>query len=178
MQTTLKDKTGFSLFELLLALLIGSLVIFGSFSLMNNYLSGYAFLANRKSALSDIRHAANRIASELIMLETSDIANISTTRLDFTDENGNTTHYRLDTNGPGLAIFRDGNLLVDRVKNFEIAYIDGNGNGLPPLPSSINNIRRIGVKIESAPLDQEGTIIIKKIITPRNFIGYDNFTFE
>lgn len=178
MHTTLKDKTGFSLFELILALLIGSLVLFGSFSLMNNYLSGYAFLANRKSALSDIRHAANRIASELMLLETSDISSISSTRLDFTDENGNATHYRLDTNGPDLAIFRGGNLLVDRVQSLEIAYMDGNGNALPTLPSSINSIRRIGVKIESEPLDQEGAIIIKKIITPRNFIGYENFTFE
>jgi len=178
MNPALKDKKGFSLFELILALLIGSLVIFGSFSLMNDYLSGYAFLANRKSALSDIKHAVNRIASELIVLETSDISNISSTRLDFTDEDGNLTHYRLDAVGPDLAIFRDGDLLVDRVRDFEIAYMDGNGNALPALPSSINAIRKIGVRIESQPLDQEGTIIIKKIITPRHFIGYENFTFE
>lgn len=176
MMQRLKRTGGFSLIEVVLALVISAMVVGVTTEGMLNSVDSYSFIANRKSALGDVRYAMNRISEDMLRVNSGDITTTNATEIRFTDETAAATSYRLATNGSGLGVFRGADLMVDKVSAFTVAYYDGNGNVLDPtLGGTPSNTRRVKFTITTAPVSGEGSVTLTSTVTPREFLGYNNY---
>lgn len=171
----LKNHRGFTLVEVVLALVLGTIFMTTSSSMILNNIDSYQFQTSRKAALSDVRYALNRISRELRYLETTDITNIFSVKIDFLDETGTATNFRLVTSSGNLSLYRGTLVLIDRISSFSIKYYDDQGIELVADPASIPSVRRIKVSIASEPVAQEGVITLTTTITPRDFLDYNNY---
>lgn len=171
----LRNQNGFSLLELILALLVGGIVIGVSSQTLVSNVDSYSFITNRKAALGDVRYAINRISHELLRIGESDLQNIDSTRIDFYDSDGTLANFRLGTNGANLGLFRGSDLLVDRVSTFSLEYYDGDGNVVSPTSGNETLVKRIKMTITTEPKNDEGSITLSTVVTPRVFIGYSNY---
>lgn len=177
MQLRLKNQAGFTLIEMMLALVVGGLLLAFLSQFFLEQANTYAFVSNRKSTVSDIRYAMNRMNHELMRVDPgSDITSFDTTNVYFNDTTGTPTNYRLATLATGeLGIYRGPDLMISNVKTFHLEYYDNSGGILNPLTSVPSDIARIQIKILSDPQLNEGDIVMRTTVTPRSVIGYQNF---
>lgn len=174
----LKNQNGFSLTEVVLTLVVATMLAGVSSQTMMNNMDSYAFMATRRAAVADSRHSINQVSYELRGLTTAEITEITPTKISFKDTQGNSTNFRLATNGATLAVFRGSEVLLDRVNSFTFNYYNDQGQELSAEAGNIPNIRRIKVNITTAPVSDEGQIALSTIITPRQFIGYANYQVQ
>lgn len=171
----LKNSHGFTLIELLLSIVVAGTIFGIAAETMMREADTYSFITNRKTTIADVRYAMNRMSHELLRVETSDIKDISGNKIDFTDENGNTTSFKLATNGSDLAVYRGSDILIPKVQTFTIEYQDGQGNTLTAEPGQISNVRRIKLSVATEAKSNEGSITLSTTVIPRDFIGYANY---
>lgn len=167
---------GFTLIELITVMVITSFIVIYTSQTTLNSLNAYASYSQRHQGLSDARHAVNRMAFELLKIKTSDIATISANRIDFTDDDGNPANFRLSVNGSQLSLYRNAHTLVDDVNNMTFLYYDADNNELAPDPANISQVRRIGITLQTKPVDGEGSHSINTTLVPRSFVGYQRYT--
>jgi len=173
----LSNDRGFSLLELLLSITIAGLIFGVAAETMIRQADTYAFVSNRKATIADIRHTVNQITYEFLRLETSDIIDISDSNIDFIDHNGDSTDFHLDTGAAAgtLSLYRGSNEVLKNVSSFELEYQDETGAILDAIEEEISNVRRVKVTITTEAVGEEGNISLSTMITPRSFIGYNNF---
>lgn len=167
-----RSNRGFTLLELVLSLVVSGVVLGIVTETLMREAETYSFIANRKGAVADVRYALNRMTRELLRLDTPDIRDISATKIEFSDENGNVVSFGLAAAGQDLAVFRGGEVLVPRIRDFNIEYRDESGNLLSPDPGQIPFVRRIRLTIETDPVSDEGQIVLSTTVVPRAFLGY------
>lgn len=161
--------------ELILSLaVVGALFGIASQTLIRQA-DTFSFIANRKTAIGDVRFALNRMSGELKHLETADIQDISATKINFIGRNGQATSFSLKTNGKNVSIFHGNEVLIPRVENFHLEYQDGQGKSLNPDPGEMPNVRRIKITVKTEPVADEGSITLSTTVVPRGFIGYTNY---
>lgn len=175
MQRVIKNRNGFSLIELILALFVGTLLIGLTFETVINNVDSYAFQADRRSAMADARQALNRMSHELLRIESADISNITPTMISFFDEDNNYTDFRLTTNNGNLVVMRGSQILVDRVSSLTFNYYDETGTSITPDPVNINLVRQIEMSLSTISINEEGTITLTTKVTPRSFVGYSGY---
>lgn len=173
----LKNKNGFSLVELILALLLGVLFVGFGAKLVTDNIDLYTGMTARKASLADTRQAIDRMSYELRLVQENGITNISPTEIYFMDAQGQNTSFRLGTNGPALSIYRGNDLIVDRVSSFVVNYYDANGTEILPAPNTITDVKRIKLNIVTDEVNNEGNIVLSTMVIPRNFIGYSNYHY-
>lgn len=178
MKTRLKNERGFSLTEVILTLVVGTLLAGASSQTMVNSMTSYASIANRRATVSDSRYAMNQVTYELRGLSTAKIKSINSTEIYFTDSTGSDSSFHLATNGSNLALFRGSEVLLDKVESFSIDYYNDQGQEIAATAENIPNIRRIKVDITASPISKEGAITLSTIITPRQFIGFANYQYQ
>jgi hypothetical protein len=171
----LKNSKGFTLVEAVLGLVMGAMVLGVTSQTLLNNMDSYTFVANRKSALGDARYAMDRMSYELLRVDSADLVAIEPTRIRFTDDTGTLTSFRLGTNGDTLALFRDTDLLVDKISSFALTYLDNDGNTVAPDAVNIPQVKRIKITLTTEEVDDEGQITLSTTVTPRVFIGYSNY---
>lgn len=170
------NNRGFSMIEVILALVIGAMTVGITTESMINNVDSYVFLANRKAALGDVRYAMNRISQELLTVNTGNITTTNGTKVIFVNDSATNVEFKLAANGSKLGVFRNADLLVDNVSSFTFIYYDANGTQLDPLSAATPAAtRRIKFTITTQALDNEGNITLSTIVTPRDFIGYNNY---
>lgn len=175
MKKKLGQQCGFTLLELVLSIVIGGAMFGLAAQTLMSQADTYAFIANRKTSIADMRFAMNKISHEILRLESGDIQGISATGMSFTDENGLATSITLGANGAGLAIYRGNDILVEDVSSLDFEYQDENGDILPADDDEIGDVRRIKVTITTEPKGDEGEISVSTTVVPRSFIGYANY---
>lgn len=162
--------------ETVLALVVGAMIVGVTTESMLNNVDSYTFIANRKAALGDARYAMNRISQELLTVNTGNLTTTGSTKIIFTDDSGASVEFKLAANGTKLGIFRNADLLVDNVSSFTFAYYDSNGTQLDPLAAGTPAAaKRIKFTVTTQAVDNEGNITLSTIVTPRDFIGYNNY---
>lgn len=161
--------------EVVLTLAIGAAIFGIAADIMMRQADTYSFVANRKKSVADVRYAIDRMAHEFRHLETTDILNISSSKIDFVDEYGQIASFELGTNGSDLAIYRGNDVLIPSVQSFLLEYQDGWGNPLAADPTQIPNVRRIKLTLTTAPYGDEGSVTLRTTVVPRSFIGYTNY---
>lgn len=162
--------------EVVLALVVGAMIVGITTESMINNVDSYVFLANRKAALGDARYAMNRISQELLTVNTGNITTTNGTKIVFTSDAATSVEFKLAANGSKLGIFRNSDLLVDNVSSFTFAYYDANGAQLDPLAAGTPAAtKRIKFTITTQAVDNEGNVTLSTIVTPRDFIGYNNY---
>lgn len=166
--------------ELLLSMAIAGIMFGIAAETLMQQAATFSFIANRKTTIADVRNTMNEMTHEMQHIDTADIVSISSTQIQFIDENGNHTSYNLDTDGDGLAIYRGNtDVLLPNVNDFTIEYQDASGTALSLLPAdlsqSIQDTRRIKLTITTEPSGNEGSITISTLVIPRGFLGYANY---
>lgn len=168
-------EKGFSLLEFILVMILGSLLAIPTANMMLNNFSSYAFSANSHASLANCRNAINRMVLELVELDSNAITNISANKIEFIDGDSNPASFELSVGPQGLSVLRKNIPIINSIDSFTITYYDSIGNELAPDPAQINNIRRIGLDIVTAPIGEEGQTNIHTTIVPRSFIGLMDF---
>lgn len=176
MQNKFFSQTGFTLIEFITVLVITSFIVIYTSQTTINSINAYATYSQRHLGLSDARHAINRMSFEILKIKTSDIISISDNRIDFIDDDGNPTNFRLNVNGNHLSLLRGNVVLLDDVRQFSFLYYDASNLELMPDAANINDIRRIGLSLKTEPVDGEGSITIATTLVPRSFVGYQKYT--
>lgn len=168
-------KNGFALTEVVSILVITSLIgVYAAESVMKN-IETYSFYSRRHLTQSDARHAINRIALDLRNLDSTDITNITANSINFTDDTGTPTNFRLDVINGNLTILRDTKIIMDQVDEFTIKYYDATGVELAAAVSNIPQVRRIGIEIKTPAANEEGQLSFKTVVVPRSFVGYADY---
>lgn len=166
--------------DLVLSVAVAGIIFGVATNVLHNQAQNYAFIKNRQVAAGDLRQALHLIKEELIKIETADIQDISSTKIEYVDETGSNTSFKLVTDGDKKHIYKGtyDKLLVD-VAEFELTYYDANGLELSLLPddiaNSITSLQRIDVKIVLNAKGSGGTLKATTIIIPRVFLGYSNY---
>lgn len=185
----LKNNRGFSMLEMVLALVMGSLIVGAtSQSLLDNAQS-YTFIANRKSALGDARYAMNRMTQDILRLKSAGLVISSPLGIQFTDTDGATPtgfYWAANSSGSGNALWRgdlsdgtaDDQILIDNVSSFNVTYYDQANNALATTDDPAE-VRRIRIQLSTAAIEQggvnEGSVTLQTTVTPRDFIGYNGY---
>lgn len=175
MEKKFRLQDGFTLIELITVMVITSFIVIYAAQTTLNSINAYASYSQRHQGLADARHAVDRMAFELLKIKTSDITTITANRIDFTDENGNPANFRLTVNGSQLSLYRNAHTLVDDVNNMTFLYYDADNNELAPDPANIGQVRRIGITLQTKPVDNEGSLSISTTLVPRSFVGYQKY---
>ena len=171
----LKNQKGFTLTELILSMLIVSSIIGVAAETMISQAETYSFISNRKNTLADVRVALNQISYDIKRVDTDDISDITSSAIEFTDDEGNDTSYKLDTDGETLAIYKGEDVLLPNIEDFTITYYDEEGNELDADDEQIENVKRIQFTIETSEQAGEGNVTLSTMIIPRSFLGYSNY---
>lgn len=177
---SLKNNNGFTLLEIIVALAISAIMFGLAAETLINQAEISSFISGRKTSIADLRHALGLMTDELQHINTADIIDISSTKIEFYDEEGNATCYELGADGSDLAIYRgNDDVLLPHVNDFDIEYQDGDGNTLSLTPdqiaTSIAETRRIKLSITTEPKGNKGTITLNSLVIPREFLGYSNY---
>jgi prepilin-type N-terminal cleavage/methylation domain-containing protein len=170
MKNIINNQKGFTLMELVLYIAVMAILLGVTTRVLISEIGAYSYVSKRQSAISDARYALNRISSELIHLETADILLASSSEIQFTDTGGVNTSFKLDVDGDDQAIYRGAEVMISPINNFNLTYYDQNNN----VTTTISDIRKIEVEVITEPLDEEGEVSFKTMVTPRNFI-YDSY---
>lgn len=171
-------KNGFSLLEFILVMIFGSLLAIPTAEMMINNFNSYVFTADNHATLANCRNAINRMVLELVELDSNSITDISANKIEFIDSDGNPASFELSVGPQSLTVLRKNIPIINNVDSFTITYYDGTGNELAPDPTHINDIRRIGLDIMTAPVGNEGQTAIHTTIVPRVFIGLMDFNHQ
>lgn len=134
-----------------------------------------SYIANRKTAVADIRYGINKFTQELRQVESDEIRNISSTSIEFVDKDSNLIAYQLSTDGSRLSLYRDADVIIPNVATFNISYLDADGNDLGADSAQIANIRRIQLDITTSPIGDEDAMSFSTTVVPRSFVGYTNY---
>jgi Tfp pilus assembly protein PilW len=180
----LKSSGGFSMLEMVLALVMGSLIVGATSQSLLDNVDSYTFIANRKSALGDARYAMNRMTQELLKVKSTSNLTISNIKgVQFNDDTGTSVGFYIDSNGAsGNALWRgdvsdgtaDDQKLVDNISVFNVSYYDANGATVATNGDS-TLVKRITIQLSTAAIGNEGSVSLQTTVTPRDFIGYANY---
>lgn len=165
-----KKSGGFSLVELVLYIAVSGLIFGVTAQAMMTQLESYVLISERQNTLSDVRYTLNRIAGELLHLETGDILAATSQSLTFLDEQSAATSFSLDAMSTPNAVLRGTQTLLSPVQDLQFTYYDQ--NEIPTV--DILEIRKIEISITSQASGDEGNITLSTMITPRSFVysGY------
>lgn len=185
----LKNNRGFSMLEMVLALVMGALIVGATSQSLLDNVDSYTFIANRKSALGDARFAMNRMTQDFLKLNSNDselnIAPGGTAAIGLTfkasyDEDCDQCGYYMAANGSGGNALWRGNgtdadqpdqILVDNISAFTLTYRDEN-NVITADPTLV---RRITIVLSTAEVSNEGSVTLQTTVAPRSYIGYANY---
>lgn len=174
----LLNHRGFTLLELLLAMTVAGIIFGVATETMMRQADTYSFVSNRKTTMASLRHTMKQITYEFMRLSTDDILDISPTKIEFINFDGDDTSFHIDTASAGdgsLSLYSGSDEILLNTQSFDLEYQDGSGNELDEDPEQIDEIRRIKVTISTEAQANEGSITLSTLITPREFIGYNNF---
>ena len=166
----IKNQNGFSMIEMILSIVISGIILGVTVQVMRTHIDAYSFITNRDTALSDASYALNRMAYELLRVDTADILTIAEDSIEFTDDDGNAASFETGPSGDDDGLFRGDELLLTPVDSLLITYYDINSVET----AVIADIRKIELTLITAPLGTEGSITLKTMVTPRAFI-YENY---
>ncbi|MBF0104167.1 MAG: hypothetical protein HQM16_02460 [Deltaproteobacteria bacterium] len=175
MSMRLKSSGGFTLFEIVLSIVIAGIIFGVASETMIQQAKTYSFIANRKTTIADVRYAVNRMVHEIRYFETTDISSITASSMSFIDEDGQPATFSLSASGGSLAVFRNSDVIIPKVEDFDIEYQDGTGAVLEPVDGSITDVRRFKITVTTEPMDEEGSITLSTTVIPRSFLGYVNY---
>lgn len=180
----LKNNGGFSMLEMVLALVMGSLIVGATSQSLLDNVDSYTFIANRKSALGDARYAMNRMTQELLKVKsTSNLTISNPLGIQFNDDTGTAVGFYMSGNGSsGNALWRgdvsdgtaDDQKLVDNISAFNVSYFDAN-NVAVATSGDATTVKRITIQLSTAAIGNEGSVSLQTTVTPRDFIGYANY---
>lgn len=171
---TKKGASGFTLIEIILAIIVISAMVGAMAYIMVNGIDSYGIIVERREALNEARLAVNMISGELesIADPATDISTITSNAITFTGSSGQisfaisgTTLTRTDTNGPSLLASN-----VAAGSGFQY-YTAGGATTTTP-----SQVYRIGIVlgIDSGSASS-GTVVIRSNVFLRNRY-YDSFT--
>lgn len=179
----IRDVRGFTLFELVMSMILGGVIFGVAAETMIQQAESFSFIANRKESITDVRVTMNRMTHELLRIESSDLQNINSNGIYFSDVDGDNTSFAYVADDVGSdevdlisgKIYRGATVLLDGVSDFQIEYLDEEGNTLTAEDTNIEEVRRIRLSITMAEKGSEGEINVTTLVTPRSFIGYANY---
>jgi prepilin-type N-terminal cleavage/methylation domain-containing protein len=170
-----RNIKGFTLLELILSMVVLAAIFGITAQTMIMSSENLSYIENRKTAVADIRYGINRFTQELRQVESDDIRNISSTSIEFVDQNANAVTYQLAADGSRLSIYRDDDALIPNVASFNLRYLDAAGNDLGADSLLIADIRRIQLTITTDPIGDEEAMTFSTTVVPRSFVGYTNY---
>lgn len=159
------NRHGFTATEVILGVVIMSITALSFAPLMTQAIGSYSLSAARTRTVHDARHAMLQMTREILLISTNEILGANSTQLQFVDQVGANTDYRLQ----GGSIFRGNTLLVPNVNALTFSYLDSNG-----APTNVlATIRRIGITLRVTSPAQ-GNVTLRSEVFPRGFV-YNNF---
>ncbi|CCK78879.1 prepilin-type N-terminal cleavage/methylation domain-containing protein [Desulfobacula toluolica] len=173
MISLLLNKSGFSLIEIIIVLIIAGLLgLVGSFGITSSVKSNLLQQQNAETAYNG-QMAMIRISKEFKNLTSVTSGQGTATSIEYdVYRNAVRQTHKLSWNGiPGTYLLyyddvsNNGNILVDQVKNFKLEYYDSNDTSPKPIWSS--STIKIGVTLELIGADNISSVFTGKI-TPRN----------
>jgi prepilin-type N-terminal cleavage/methylation domain-containing protein len=133
-------KSGFSLIELIVVILILSIVAAMGSRLIQAGFSDYFTNENVTNANTQARLAFERMTRDIHAIRSSaDISTATTSQLTFTDINGNSVSYQLT----GTQLMRNNQVLADGINSLAFAYLDRNA----ATTATLSNIRYVTVTL-------------------------------
>lgn len=172
---SLRNIKGFTLLELILSMVVLAAIFGITAQTLMMSSDNLSYIANRKTAVADIRYGLNKLTQELRQVESADINSIASTSFEFRDADANLITYQLAADGSRLSIYRDADVLIPNVATFNISYLDADGNDLGTDSAQIANIRRIQLDITTEPVGDEDAMSFSTTVVPRSFVGYTNY---
>ncbi|MBC8439560.1 MAG: type II secretion system protein [Deltaproteobacteria bacterium] len=169
----ISNKSGFSLIELIVVMIIsGLLVLFGSMGIMSAVNNYFSQKTNSETAYKG-QLAIIRISKEFRNLTTVTSGQGTSTSIVYDIyRNGTLETHKLSwggTSGDPLLyddFSNNGNTLVDSVKDFKLEYYDAYNDTTPATSWTISTIM-IGVTLELIGVDNISSVFTSKI-APRN----------
>lgn len=162
-------QKGFTIVETVLSIaLIGILIVLSSV-LLRQGLDSYAHISNRGGNLQSARYAMERMVRELKRAGDKDsnkIQNISSTRITFTDADGNTTNFELI----GTLLKRGSDRLLENVTALAFTGFRDNNDQT----SSAQQLRRVRIQLTTLPPAETAPLILRTDVFFRNYM-YENF---
>jgi prepilin-type N-terminal cleavage/methylation domain-containing protein len=117
----LKKNAGFSLIEIITALVIMAIITVTLMPLFKNNVEMYFHTAAIADAGQGARIAFNRLLMDMRMM--TDLNSGTATSIDFNDVDGNTVTYSIS----GSTLLLNGNTAAENVSSLTFEYIDTNG---------------------------------------------------
>jgi len=155
-------KGGFTLLELILVVAILGIGMGIFASVLVNGVKSYILVVSRRSVLSEGRMALSRMVSEMMLIPSPsqiDYFGESSIQFDIPSEN-NIRYYIM--NG---SLMRRGTEIAENVSSLRFQYLNKNG-----VPTSIKSeIRRIVIELTLRAAGEQGNIVLRTAVFPRNF---------
>ncbi len=169
----LNSQTGFTLIEEVLAWAVVGIIALTFAYLLRSGVDSFAMISSRNEALSQARHAAERVTRELLWIKTSDIFSVSPTTFQFRDNTGNFTDFHSQVEGSETKLYRGTDLLAAGLNSFNFTYFDAAGNVISDY-LNLAAVRRIQVDLSVTANNGYGTVGVRGEVYPRNFL-YTNY---
>jgi len=161
-----KNKTGFSLVELIVVLVVASIIVGILARFLISGINSYFFLDKSKEVMRDARlsiHFMNRDFRQI--KQTGGIMLAHPDRFKFVNYNDKQIEYKSFNN----EIKRNGNLLADNISSFEFKYMKINGGYLitPVSNDSLDYIWNVEAEFEIANEVHQRRLLV--LVHPRNY---------
>jgi len=145
----LQNKDGFTLVELILVISLIGIIFFVSSIILFRSLDAYQFVTERTTVLERARFAVDRMTREFQLLSEGEITNVSSTSINFIDDQALSTDFSLS----GTNLLRGNDVLCADVTSFTLTYFNAVGS----VTSSANQVRRIRLDLTVAGGGTAGT---------------------
>lgn len=174
MKKTKINIKGFTLVEIILTIVIVGIIAGVTAKILMSGLDTYSFVVNRKDITQQARVSMDRMVSELMLIDTSDINLMQNTIFAFDDRDGTPTSFGLTTyQGEPILVRGDGyNMrpLAHSVGFIDFDYLKPDGSST----TVVGDVRRINIELSLDAYGGYGSIALRTEVFPRNFM-YQNF---
>jgi len=167
MKKSMKNENGFTLIEMVISILVGSILAAAVTPIIRSTVMSYETATTVTEAFQASRIAYNRMLSELRMIpSTASVTAISSGGITFTDRDGNSVSYSTGN----YRLLRNGFMFAENVTAFTIVPRDTAGAALTPTAQdpdvwSYEVLMTVTVRTGNDPSSVE----FKGQVTPRNF---------
>jgi prepilin-type N-terminal cleavage/methylation domain-containing protein len=162
---------GFTLVEMILAIVIVGIIAGVSAKILLSGLNTYEFISDRKDITQNARIGMERIVDELILVKWWEIIlPMKDETFNFTDEFGNITSFNMGTMGTITVLQRGTDFLAGPLSVLNFDYLKGDDSAA----HQNWDVKKINVRFSIDSLRGHGGIALKTEVFPRNNM-YDDF---